>query len=394
MTGPLAGIRVVELAALGPAPFAAMYLADLGADVVRIDRPRVDARYPSGSAELGADGARSLRNPYDVLNRNRSGVGVDLRTPEGVELVFDLVERADVVIEGLRPGSVERLGLGPDVVLERNPRVVYGRMTGWGQSGPLAARAGHDINYAGLSGALAHIGRKGQPPTPPLNLVADFGGGGMLLVAGILAALVERSTSGRGQVVDAAMVDGAALLMAPLFGAWASGFWSAERGTNLLDSGAPFYDCYECADGGWVAVGALEPQFYAALVEGLGLSGEVDVSAQHDAAQWPELRRSFATAFARRPRDEWAEHFAQIDACVTPVLDMGEAPGHPHAQERGAFAQVDGVAQPGPAPRFDRTPPGAPSPSIERADPHEVLGPWGVDAERVDALQAHGVLTG
>ena len=277
MGGPLDGVKVVELAGIGPAPFAAMVLADLGADVLRIDRPK----------ELRGE-PRS--NPYDVLNRNRSGVTVDLRSDGGVDAVRRLADTADVLVEGFRPGVAERLGLGPDELLGSNDRLVYGRMTGWGQSGPMAPRAGHDLTYLALSGGLAHIGRAGQPPTPPLNLVADFGGGGMLLATGILAALVERATSGRGQVVDAAMVDGAALLMAPLFGAWSSGFWNAERGTNLLDSGAPFYDVYECSDGGWLAVAALEPQFYALLLEGLGLADDDSLPGQNDHTRWPELR--------------------------------------------------------------------------------------------------------
>src|SRR5690606_8219946 len=292
----------------------------------------------------------------------------DLRSEAGRRLVHQLAERADVLIEGFRPGVAERLGVGPDDLLGVNPRLVYGRMTGWGRNGPLAPRAGHDLNYAGLAGAIAHIGRRGQPPTPPLNLVADFGGGGMLLAAGILAALVERQRSDRGQVVDAAMVDGAALLMAPLFGAWASGFWSPERGTNLLDSGAPFYDCYECADGGWVSVGALEPQFYAALLEGLGLADDEDLPRQDDQSRWPELRARIGGASRSRTRDEWAEAFAVYDACVAPVLTMGEAPVHSHALARGAFVDVDGVPQPAAAPRFDRTPPGRPHAAIEDAD--------------------------
>lgn len=391
--GPLAAVRVVELAGLGPAPFCAMYLADLGATVLRIDRPTAAPPYPTmdGQGEVGRHGGRP--NPYDLLNRNRAGVGIDLRSEEGLELVLELVEGADVLVEGFRPGVAERLGIGPDVALGRNPRLVYGRMTGWGREGPLAPRAGHDLDYLALSGALAHIGRAGQPPTPPLNLVADFGGGGMLLVAGVLAALVERSTSGEGQVVDAAMVDGAALLMAPLFGAWASGFWSGERGTNLLDSGAPFYDCYECSDGGWVAVGALEPQFYAELLDGLGLAGDPSLPEQHDQSRWDELRTRFAETFRTRARDEWAEHFAERDACVAPVLDMGEAPTHPHAIARRAFHDLGGVPHPAAAPRFSRTPPAVPEPSVEGADPVSVLSEWGVDADRVAALRDAGALS-
>ncbi|HNE36885.1 MAG TPA: CaiB/BaiF CoA-transferase family protein, partial [Microthrixaceae bacterium] len=273
-----------------------------------------------------------------------------------------------------------------------NPRLVYGRMTGWGQDGPMAARAGHDLTYLALSGVLAHVGRADQAPTPPLNLVADFGGGGMLLALGVLAALVERATSGVGQVVDAAMVDGAALLMAPLFGAWSSGFWSADRGTNLLDSGAPFYDCYRCADGGWLAVAAIEAQFYSALLDGLGLADE-DLPDQHDRSGWPVLRSRFAAVIAGRDRDDWAARFEGIDACVAPVLDMGEAPLHPHARERRAFVDVDGVPQPVAAPRFSRTPAAEPQAARTGTDPAVALRPWGVSSKDVSALVAAGVVT-
>jgi alpha-methylacyl-CoA racemase len=365
-----------------------MVLADLGAEVLRIVRPGTDLVVPDADRpDLGS----ALRNPWDVLNRNRPAVGVDLRSPSGAQLVRELAGRADVVVEGFRPGVAERFGLGPDELRSLDDRLVYARMTGWGREGPLADRAGHDLNYLALAGVLAHLGRAGQPPTPPLNLVADFGGGGMLLAVGVLAALVERSTSGRGQVVDAAMVDGSALLMAPLFGAWASGFWSAERGANLLDSGAPFYDCYPCADGGWVAVAAIEAPFFAALLEGLGLDAS-DLGEQHDRSRWPELRTALAERFASLPRDEWAARFAGVDACVSPVLDMGEAPLHPHAVVRQAFVDVDGVAQPAPAPRFDRTPAGPVEPACAGDDPVEVLGAWGVDEASVRALAADGAL--
>ncbi len=393
--GPLRGVRVIELAGLGPAPFAAMVLADLGADVLRIDRPVTaplvpDATRPDGQPEAAM--GRGASNPYDVLNRNRLGVGVDLRDDRGSELVRRLAGGADVLVEGYRPGVAERFGLGPDALLEENPRLVYGRMTGWGQDGPMAARAGHDLTYLALSGVLAHVGRADQAPTPPLNLVADFGGGGMLLALGVLAALVERATSGVGQVVDAAMVDGAALLMAPLFGAWSSGFWSADRGTNLLDSGAPFYDCYRCADGGWLAVAAIEAQFYSALLDGLGLADE-DLPDQHDRSGWPVLRSRFAEVIAGRDRDVWAARFEGIDACVAPVLDMGEAPVHPHARERRAFVDVDGVPQPVAAPRFSRTPAAEPQAARTGTDPAVVLRPWGVSSKDVSALVAAGVVT-
>lgn len=380
MPGPLHDVRVIELAGLGPAPFCSMLLADLGAEVLRIDRP------------AAAGPPEERRNAWDVLNRNRRGVAVDLRNDGGADLVRELCDGADVLVEGFRPGVAERLGLGPDTLLGRNPRLVYGRMTGWGQEGPLAPRAGHDLTYLAISGALAHIGRADQPPTPPLNLVADFGGGGMLLAMGILAALVERGSSGRGQVVDAAMVDGAALLMAPLFGAWASGFWNEARGTNLLDSGAPFYDVYECADHRWLAIGAIEPQFYAQLLEGLGLAGDDTLPDQNDASRWPELHDRIASVVRTRTRDDWTAQFEGTDACVAPVLTMGEAPSHPHARARAAFADVDGVAQPGPAPRFDRTPAAAPQPAIEGADAADVLAAWGVGAARVAALREAAVV--
>ena len=386
MAGPLAGVRVIELAGIGPGPFCAMVLADLGADVLRVERPTPGAPSP-------ASGATGNPNAWDVLNRNRRSVAVDLRAEGGAAFVLDLARQADVLVEGYRPGVAERLGRGPDDLAAANPRLVYGRMTGWGQEGPMAPRAGHDLTYLALSGGLAHIGRAGQPPTPPLNLVADFGGGGMLLAMGILAALVERATSDRGQVVDAAMVDGAALLMAPLFGAYASGFWSTERGTNLLDSGAPFYDVYECSDGGWLAVAALEPQFYALLLQGLGLDGpDEGLPEQNDQSGWPVLRERFGAVIRTRTRDEWAEHFADVDACVAPVLHMGEAPGHPHAVARAAFPDVGGVPQPGPAPRCGRTPAAAPEPALEGVDPALVLESWGLSAADVDRLRAEGVL--
>jgi alpha-methylacyl-CoA racemase len=384
----LRGIRVVELAGLGPAPFAAMVLADLGADVLRVARPDPSDLVPDAERPEVGD-----QNPYDLLNRNRSAVGVDLRNEAGSALVRRLAAGADVLIEGFRPGVAERFGLGPDDLRGEDPRLVYGRMTGWGQDGPMAPRAGHDLTYLALSGVLAHLGRADQPPTPPLNLVADFGGGGMLLVVGVLAALVERSTSGQGQVVDAAMVDGAALLMAPLFGAWASGFWSAERGTNLLDSGAPFYDCYACADGGWLAVAAIEAPFYAALLDGLGLADDADLPEQHDQSRWPELRRRLAEVIATRTRDDWAERFEGTDACVAPVLDMGEAPSHPHAVARQAFVDIGGVSHPAAAPRFDRTPTAPPEAAWEHVDPVPVLGRWGVPADEVARLVAAGVVT-
>lgn len=354
-TGPLRGIRVVELAGLAPGPFGCMVLADLGADVVLVDRP----------GGYGFDGP---------LRRNRRVLTLDLKSAAGRDDLLRLLARADVLIEGHRPGVAERLGFGPAVCMERNPRLVYGRMTGWGQDGPLAAAAGHDIDYLAVAGALEPLGRPGQPPHAPINLLADFAGGGMLLAVGVLAALLERGRSGRGQVVDAAMVDGSALLTAFLHGMIAAGAWRGGRGENLLDGGAPFYDTYAAADGGYLAVGALEPQFYAALLDGLELTG-ADLPGQMERERWPELRQTFADRFATRTRDEWAEVFATRDACVAPVLTPAEAPQHPHHRARGTFVDVGGVRQPGPAPRFTRTPaspPVAPQPTTVA----EVLDTW------------------
>src|SRR4051794_23138736 len=340
-TGPLAGLRVVELAGIGPGPFAAMLLADLGADVLRIDRP--GARPPAGAAE------------HDLLNRGRRSVAVDLKDPAGAELVLALVERADVLIEGFRPGVTERLGIGPEPCLERNPRLVYGRMTGYGQDGPMAQAVGHDINYVAQSGVLSMIGRHAQPPTPPLNLVADFGGGGLVLAFGILAALLERQRSDQGQVIDASMVEGAALLAIPFFGFLQTGVWKPERGTNIVDGGAPFYDAYECADGKWLSVGAIEPKFYAALVELLALSGE-DLPDQLDQARWPETKERFAAAIRTRTRDEWWELASDVEACVAPVLEPDEVADDPHLKARQVFVRHGGMLQPAPVPRFSRTP--------------------------------------
>lgn len=379
-------MKVVELAGIGPVPMCAMLLADMGADVVRVERPQKGQLVPDDFSGAG-DGA----NPWDVLSRSRERISVNLRDPQGVALVRELAGTADVLLEGYRPGVVERLGVGPDDLCAANPRLVYGRMTGYGRTGPRATEAGHDLNYLAVSGVLAHIGREGQPPSPPLNLVADFGGGAMFLLAGVLAALVERATSGAGQVVDAAMVDGAALLMGSLYGAYASGYWSAERGTNLLDGGAPFYDCYECADGRWLSVGAVEGPFFAELCDGLGIAG-ADLPDQHDQSRWPELRERISAAVRTRTRDEWCQVFAGRDACVAPVLTMGEAPHDPHAVARGAFVDQGGVYQPGPAPQFSRTALDVPPVGRDVGDPHITLGRWGLDTARVDALVADGVV--
>jgi alpha-methylacyl-CoA racemase len=341
MVGPLAGLRVVELGGIGPVPHAGMILSDLGAHVLRVDRP--SDRPGLGPAER------------DVLLRGRARLPADLKTPAGVTAVLTAVDDADVLLDGFRPGVAERLGVGPDVCLARRPSLVYCRLTGWGQTGPWADRVGHDINYLALTGTLDALGRAGAAPQPPANLIADFGGGSMLALVGILAALYERSSSGMGQVVDAAMVDGVELLSQMVWSLRGTGWWRPERGTNLLDGGAPFYDVYECADGRYVAVGALEPPFYAALLTGLGLAA-ADLPAQLDPAGWPMLRRAFAEVFASADRTHWEAVFAGTDACVTPVLTAAEAAAHPHLVARGTLVEVDGVVQAAPAPRFSRTP--------------------------------------
>jgi alpha-methylacyl-CoA racemase len=363
MPGPLSGLKVVELAGIGPGPHAAMVLADMGADVARVERP-------SGSLNIAG-------GKPDQLLRGRRSVSADLKTDEGRELVLRLAAKADVLLEGLRPGVTERLGVGPEDCHARNPGLIYGRMTGWGQDGPLAPRAGHDINYISLTGSLHAIGRSGERPVPPLNLVGDFGGGSMFLVAGVLAALWERERSGEGQVVDAAMVDGASVLSQMMWSYRGTGSWTDERDANLLDGAAPFYDTYTCADGRWVAVGALESQFYAELLAGLGLDGE-DLPAQLDRSGWPRLRERFTEIFRTRTRDEWAKIFESRDACVTPVLSFGEAGEHPHVAGRGTLFTQDGVQQPAPAPRFSRTTSDIPTPPPSRgADTESVLDDWG-----------------
>ena len=379
MTGPLRGVKMVEFAGIGPGPFCAMVLADLGADIVRIDR---------ADKVSGADPARPS---LDVLNRGRRSIGLNLKDPEGVATALELVEASDALIEGFRPGVMERLGLGPEVCLERNPRLIYGRMTGWGQDGPLAEVAGHDINYLSLTGALAAIGRAGEPPVPPLNLVADFGGGGMVLALGIAAALVERNTSGAGQVVDAAMVDGVSVMMSIFHGMTAMGVWSEEHGTNMLDSGAHWYDAYETADGRYISIGPVEPQFYTLLLDKLGL--DAAEFPHFDKAKWPELKVRFTEIFKTRTRDEWCDLLEGTDACFAPVLTMSEAPTHPHNVARGTFVTEYGVPQAAPAPRFSRTPG-----SIDAPPPHagqhtdEVLGEFGFSTEKIEALRASGAV--
>lgn len=382
MSGPLSGFKVVEIVGLGPGPFCGMLLGDLGADVLRVDRVGAVRGFSS------PDPTKPATNP---MNRSKRAIALDLKHPDGVEAFLRLTDAADAAFEVFRPGVAERLGIGPDDCRSRNARLVYGRLTGWGQSGPMAARAGHDIDYIALAGALEPLGRAGQPPTPPINVLGDFAGGGMLLAYGIVAALLERARTGEGQVVDAAMVDGAAIMLTPFYGARASGGWG-ERGTNLLDTGAPFYDVYETADGKWVAVGAIEPQFYAALLERLGLDGD-DLPDQMDTSGWPELRKRFDGVFRTKTRDEWAAHVEGVDACVAPVLTPLEAPSHPHAQARDAFLELRGVPQPAPAPRFSRSTLDAPTegehPGAATAD---VLADWGFDDTDVTRLVTAGVL--
>jgi alpha-methylacyl-CoA racemase len=378
--GPLNGVKVVELAGIGPGPFAAMLLADQGADVVRIHRKQ--------SVERGFDGGS-----VPVLDRNRRSIGVDLKHPEGVETVLRLVERADALIEGFRPGVTERLGVGPDVCLARNPKLVYGRMTGWGQDGPMAQAAGHDINYIALAGALAHFGRAGEKPTPPINLIGDFGGGGLMLAYGLVCGILEARGSGQGQVVDAAMVDGTATLMSMLWGFRVLGAWNEDaRGTNALDSGTPYYDTYECADGKFIALGSLEPQFYAELIEKTGLGGG-DWPEQSDPAGYPLQRERFTELFKTKTRQEWCDLLEGGDSCFAPVLTMTEAAAHPHIQARQTIVEFEGVQQPAPAPRFSRTP-GEITRSVAKPGEHtdEALAEWGFDETDITKLREAGAV--
>jgi alpha-methylacyl-CoA racemase len=372
--GPLEGVRVIELAGIGPGPFCAMLLGDMGAEVVRIDRP---------GTGIGRQ---------DVLNRNKRSIVIDLKRARGHALALTLVENAQILIEGFRPGVTERLGLGPAECHAANPRLVYGRMTGWGQSGLLARAAGHDLNYIALTGALDVIGRRGQPPTPPLNLVGDFGGGALYLAFGLICALREAEHSGQGQVVDAAMVDGAAHLMTAIYGYRATGLWSGARGENFLDSGAPYYEVYETKDGGHVALAAIEPQFFAELLARLGLPVEL-ADIQNDQAQWPRLRAAIAQKIAARTRAEWSEVLEGTDACFAPVLTMEEAPQHPHNRARGNFIEVAGIPQPAPAPRFSRTPAGPVSPPPRPgAQTDSLLADQGFDAAAIARLRAEGIV--
>ncbi len=373
--GPLSGYRIIELAGIGPGPMCAMLLSDMGADVLRIDR--------TADAGLGI----AMENKYALLNRGRRSVALDLKKPAAIEAMLKLVEKADGLIEGFRPGVTERLGLGPEVCLKRNPKLIYGRMTGWGQEGPMAHAAGHDINYIALSGALHSIGRRGEAPVPPLNLVGDFGGGALYLALGVVAGLLEAQKSGKGQIVDAAMVDGAASLMTAIYGIHGSGRWTDNRGENILDSGAHYYDVYETKDGKHVSIGSIESKFYDELLELSGLKKE-ELARQNDRDAWPAMKQKVAAIFKTKTRDEWCKIMEGSDVCFAPVLSMTEAPKHPHNRHRGTFIEDDGVIQPGPAPRFSRTPS-----KIQRPPAHpgqhteEALRDWGFSASELDSLR-------
>ncbi|NKB98114.1 MAG: CoA transferase [Pseudomonadales bacterium] len=376
--GPLTGVRVVELQGIGPGPYCGMMLADMGAEIIRVDR--------AGSAGQAA-------NTTDILARGRKSVAVDLKQDAGVETVLKLVETADVLIEGFRPGVMERLGLGPDVCLARNPKLIFGRMTGWGQTGSMASAAGHDINYISLSGALHAIGPEGQKPVPPLNLVGDFGGGGMLLAFGIAAALYETEKSGQGQVIDAAMTDGSALLMNAIFGIMNGDRWSHDRGTNLLDGGAHFYGTYETADGKWISIGSIEPQFYALLLEKTGLDTDGDLPKQMSRVDWPLLKDKLTGIFKLKTRDQWDEIMLGTDICYAPVLAFEEAISHDHNAGRSTFVEQDGVKQAAPAPRFSRTPPELPATAVAPGEhTEEILAGIGLTGEEISALKAAGAV--
>ena len=373
--GPLSGYRVIELAGIGPGPMCAMLLSDMGADVIRIDR--------TADAGLGI----AMEQKWNLLNRGRKSIALDLKKPEAIEALLKMVEKADALIEGFRPGVTERLGLGPDVCLKRNPRLVYGRMTGWGQEGPMAHAAGHDINYIALSGALHSIGRRGEAPVPPLNLVGDFGGGALYLALGVVAGILETQKSGKGQVVDAAMVDGAASLMTAIYGIHGSGRWTDNRGDNVLDTGAHYYDVYETKDGKYVSIGSIETKFYEELLELSGLKRE-ELARQNDRDNWPAMKQKVAAIFKTKTRDEWCKIMEGSDVCFAPVLSMTEAPKHPHNRHRGTFIEGDGVIQPGPAPRFSRTPSKIQRPPARPGEhSEEALRDWGFSASDLEKLR-------
>ncbi|MEP3330382.1 CaiB/BaiF CoA-transferase family protein [Sedimentitalea sp.] len=373
--GPLAGTKIIELGGIGPVPFCATILAELGAEVIRLDRPP------------GFDGGIDMDGKYNLLNRSRKSLGIDLKNPQSVEIVLRLVSQADALIEGFRPGTAERLGLGPDACMEANAALVYGRMTGWGQDGPLAQEPGHDVNYISLSGVLHSVGRAGEPPTIPLNLIGDFGGGTLYLAIGVLSAIIEARQSGKGQVVDAAMVDGSASLMTIIYGALAAGYWNDARGTNRLDSGAPWYNVYETSDGKYVSIAANETRFYHNAVKLLGLDAD-SLPGQHDKSGWPTMKETFATAFKSRKRDEWVELAAGKETCIAPVLSLTEAPDNEHLRIRQTFVNHNGIVQPAPAPRFSRTPAQIKSPPAAPGQhTDEILAEWGFSETEITALR-------
>ncbi|MFT6289910.1 MAG: alpha-methylacyl-CoA racemase [Ilumatobacter sp.] len=382
MAGPLTGQRIIEIAGIGPGPFAAMLLADMGAEVIRVER-------------AGAVRGPAPEQPHgDILLRGRRNIAIDLKHPDGVATLLDLVEGADALIEGFRPGVMERLGIGPDECMARNPKLVFGRMTGWGQTGPYSQAAGHDINYISLAGALAHFGRKDEAPVPPLNMVGDFGGGGMFLALGVVAALLEAQGSGKGQVVDTAMVDGSAVLMTMFWAFKNMGLFDENaRGTNLLDTGAHFYDVYECSDGEYISLGSIEPQFYAELLRLTGLDTDEQFAKQMDSTEWGPLKERLTEVFASKTRDEWCEIMEHTDVCFAPVLTMSEAKAHPHNVERETFIEVGGVTQPAPAPRFSRTSSEVVStPAWPGQHTRDVLADWGVAEDRIASLLESGAV--
>ena len=376
--GPLKNVKIVEFAGIGPGPFCAMMLSDMGANIIRLDRKGAEPRY--------------FGSKYHVLNRGRRSAGIDLKNEEGRKAAFRLIDQSDALLEGFRPGVMERLGFGPDICLERNPKLVYGRMTGWGQEGPLAQAAGHDINYIGINGALHSIGRRGEKPVPPLNLLGDFGGGGMLLAFGMVCALFEARQSGLGQVVDAAVVDGSAALMASTFGAWSSGTWKDERGVNRLDTGAHYYDTYETADAKYISIGSIEPQFYALMLEKAGIEDQF-FHPQTDEDNWPQLKERLGEIFKTKTRDEWCEIMLGTDVCFAPVLSLEEAVSFPHNRERKIFVDMDGVIQPAPAPRFSRTSPEIQGPpAYPGEDTEQVLSDWGFSVDDIEGLRKAGAI--
>ena len=380
--GPLAGYRIVEIAGIGPGPFAAMMLADMGAEVIRIDRPQA-VRGPAPSEPH-----------YDVLLRGRRSIAIDIKNPDGLETLLALIQHADALIEGFRPGVMERLGVGPEVCLKRNPKLVFGRMTGWGQSGPLSGASGHDINYIALAGALAHFARAGEAPMPPLNMVGDFGGGGMLLAFGVVCALLEAQKSGMGQVIDAAMVDGVAILMSMFWAFRQIGhFNESEPGTNLLDTGAHFYDVYKCLDDKYVSIGSIEPQFYSVLLEKTGLAADPTFANQMDSTLWPTLKARLAEVMLTKTSDEWCALMEGTDVCFAPVLTMSQAMQHPHNVERKTFVEIAGVTQPAPAPRFSRTPSAVPTPPAHPGQhSREILRDWGFADSKIESLLVSGAV--